>query len=311
MEDAAMRDAFWGLDPGVIRRTTLSGPAEGLVNVPYAFTASVSPFTAEQPVTYVWQVAGQAPLTQTGGLSTTAVLSWDTVGSKGITVTATNTRNRAVATHAVTIGAPVAPEKVTIRGPALGAPGLYYSFAASISPPTTTLPVTFTWRASGQEEATTRTGGLSDTMRFRWGTTGTQAITVTATNVAGTPISATQQVVVEAPRLAVRKSGPATARGGDRITYTIRLTNTGHLTLTATVTDFRPAAVRPSGDLTWPPVTLGPADSWSDTLVVTIELGYVGVLTNRVGVTTREGAAGEAGVVTCVGLCIYLPFVFR
>ena len=58
-----------------------------------------------------------------------------------------------------------------------------YTFIATASPITTTLPITYVWQATGQSSVA-NTGGLSDTISFTWGATGTHAITVTATNAA-------------------------------------------------------------------------------------------------------------------------------
>jgi hypothetical protein len=48
------------------------------------------------------------------------------------------------------------------------------------------------------------------------------------------------------------------------------------------------------------------------TVVVTVTQGYSGTLTNRVQVTTLEGATGEAEVtVNAIGYQIYLPLVIK
>ena len=68
----------------------INGPAEGVINNSYDFTATVSPATVTQPLTYIWRVMGQAPQTHTGGLSDIATFTWNTPGTKAITVTASN-----------------------------------------------------------------------------------------------------------------------------------------------------------------------------------------------------------------------------
>ena len=55
-------------------------------------------------------------------------------------------------------------------------------------PPTTTLPITYTWRASGQSPVThAGLNRLTDTVTFTWpsGVTGLQAITITTANADG------------------------------------------------------------------------------------------------------------------------------
>jgi uncharacterized repeat protein (TIGR01451 family) len=79
---------------------------------------------------------------------------------------------------------------------------------------------------------------------------------------------------------------------GGHLTYTLRLTNTGVVSLTATITDILPSHVTPTGVLTWTPPMILPGDTWTKTVIVTVEMGYVGTLTNVVQVTPEEGAAG-------------------
>jgi uncharacterized repeat protein (TIGR01451 family) len=94
--------------------------------------------------------------------------------------------------------------------------------------------------------------------------------------------------------------------------YTLRLTNTGDAYLHVVITDTLPAHVTPTGVLTWTPLVICPGAPWTQTVVVTVEMGYAGPLTNEVEVATREGAAGEASVMVYVeARRIYLPVVFK
>jgi len=172
--------------PTAPKGVTIGGPTTGVVQVDYTFTAAVNPITATQPITYVWQAAGQAPVTHPGrSLSDTAIFNWSTAGSKTITVTATNAIGTATNTYNVTLSyAP--PISVSIAGPTTGITQTNYTFTTTVSPITTTLPITYVWQATGQAPVTHTGGGLSDTVNFTWNVTGTQAITVTATNIAGT-----------------------------------------------------------------------------------------------------------------------------
>ena len=79
-------------------------------------------------------------------------------------------------------GGPKPPTAVTIAGPTTGFTQTSYIFIATASPVTTTLPITYTWEATGQSPVT-NTSGLSDTVTFTWSAIGTQTITVTAMNV--------------------------------------------------------------------------------------------------------------------------------
>jgi uncharacterized repeat protein (TIGR01451 family) len=114
------------------------------------------------------------------------------------------------------------------------------------------------------------------------------------------------------PSLEVTKhANPSPVQAGAPLTYTIYVTNTGHVTLTTTITDFLPAHISPSGVLTWPPIVLGHDEVWTETVTVTVTSAYTGALTNKVKVTTEEGVGGTAGVTICSNYCfIYLPIVF-
>jgi hypothetical protein len=165
---------------------TISGPATGVVQVNYTFTATVNPITTTLPITYFWQATGQSPVTHTGGdLDDTVTFNWNTPGTKTITVTATNAIGTATNTYNVTISY-TPPASVGIAGPTTGITQTDYTFTAAANPITTTLPITYVWQATGQAPVTHTGGGLSDTVNFAWNVTGTQAITVTATNIAGT-----------------------------------------------------------------------------------------------------------------------------
>jgi uncharacterized repeat protein (TIGR01451 family) len=103
------------------------------------------------------------------------------------------------------------------------------------------------------------------------------------------------------PGLVLCKSAyPNPVETGGVLTYTLRLTNTGALSLTATLTDILPAHVAPGGTLTWTPPLLAPGDTWAETLVVTVELGYTGPLTNAVRAATEEGVTGVSTATVAV-----------
>jgi uncharacterized repeat protein (TIGR01451 family) len=83
---------------------------------------------------------------------------------------------------------------------------------------------------------------------------------------------------------------PDTVQAGAQLTYTLLVTNNGAVDLTASITDELPAHVTPSGLLTWGPVSITPHDTWTKTVVVTVENEYSGTLVNVVQVNTVEGA---------------------
>ncbi|MFN2227617.1 MAG: hypothetical protein ACK2UY_14940, partial [Anaerolineae bacterium] len=100
--------------------------------------------------------------------------------------------------------------------------------------------------------------------------------------------------VADTPRLALgQQARPDPVQAGGRLTYTLRLTNTGNVTLQAAIADVPPPQVAAGGPLTWS-AGLPPGGTWSRRLPVTVELGYAGLLVNRVEVTTDQGASGAS-----------------
>jgi uncharacterized repeat protein (TIGR01451 family) len=116
------------------------------------------------------------------------------------------------------------------------------------------------------------------------------------------------------PALQVTKQAtPDPVVTGKQLTYTICVTNTGNVTLTATITDVLPGHVTPAQPVIWTSQVIpAPGGVWKRTLVVTVEVGYTGLLTNVVQVTTVEGAAGSDSItVNATGYKVYLPLVLR
>jgi len=66
---------------------TLSGPTQGITETLYTFTAQSSPSGATKPVTYTWEADEQSP---SSGGQVIRSYTWDTPGTKHVTVTAAN-----------------------------------------------------------------------------------------------------------------------------------------------------------------------------------------------------------------------------
>jgi plastocyanin len=104
-------------------------------------------------------------------------------GTHILTLTAVDSDHlTATATTSVTVR--VLPASVEVAGPVIGGVGNVYSFAATVSPLSTTLPITYTWQAAGQAPVA-RSAGLTDTIGYTWSIPGLQFITVTAENLGG------------------------------------------------------------------------------------------------------------------------------
>ncbi len=78
--------------------------------------------------------------------------------------------------------------RVEINGPATGLAGGNTTLLASATPMTTTLPITYIWRAVEQSPVR-HVNGLVDSVEFSWALTGVKTITVAATNKWGTTAS--------------------------------------------------------------------------------------------------------------------------
>jgi len=206
--------SFTTVPPIGVATVTLAGPVKGAIHTPYTFHAAVSPIAATQPITYVWQATGQLPVTHTSGSDDIVTFNWHTLGTQAITVTAMNVGGSVTATHRMT----VLPLAVEIAGPTTGVTSSPYTFEATVSPITVTLPVTYAWQAAEQSPLT-HTGGLSDVVTFTWRAPGTQAITVTTTGVEGT-VTDTHLVAINVPPTRVVITGPMTGVVNSAYTFT-------------------------------------------------------------------------------------------
>jgi len=163
----------------------VNGPTEGVAGERYTFTATVSPPTATSPFTYTW-----SPMPDGGQGTDVVTYSWDTAGNKPISVTVENAGGAAPpGTHAIAVAVPV--EGVIVDGPTEGAVGEGYTFTATVSPPTATLPLTYTWMpAPGGGRGT-------EVVTYSWTTPGTKTITVTVENAGSiVPALGTHDIVI-------------------------------------------------------------------------------------------------------------------
>ena len=183
---------------------------------------------------------------------------------------------------------PFPPTGMAIDGPSTGLIETSYSFTSTVSPITATLPITYVWQAN-QQSPLTNTGALSDSVTFTWQATGTQAITVTASNVGGTATGA-HAITIYSPVQAAFTAVPT----GGFAPLTVVFTNTS------------------SGDYT--------ASLWSfgDSITSTMEnpthtYTAAGVFTVSLEISGPGGSDKEtkAGYVTVEEYTLYLPLMLR
>ncbi len=172
--------------PQPLTGIVLTGPVSTTQNVIVTLTASVIPITAARPITYSWSATEHLPGSRLRyELSDTIDVTWPTTGTKTITVTAVNCGDPVSTTHTVTVTQEqIPPKSAVIHGPATGITDTAYAFTATVSPPTTTQPITLAWQATGQEPLT-----RTDSVSFTWPAMGRQTITMTASNVAGAVVA--------------------------------------------------------------------------------------------------------------------------
>ncbi|MCP4539561.1 MAG: PKD domain-containing protein [Chloroflexi bacterium] len=89
-----------------------------------------------------------------------------------------------------------------------------------------------------------------------------------------------------------KEAYPVTVEPGDKLTYTIYVTNTGLLTLTADIVDTLPTEVTPSDPTSWSSVAIDPEEVWMEMIAVTVYTDVNGIITNVVHVDTDEGPTG-------------------
>ncbi len=165
------------------------GPATGTSGQEYSFTATTSPDNVTTPLTYIWQASDQpAQTVPQQPRQVSRAFTWETPGTKSITVTAKNSVGQTTASHQITLQEPAPQLEVAITGPRQGESFATYTFTATIrsqangTPDIQANPPVYTWQFADQSPIVHERTALVDTVRQSWRTTGAKTFSVTVEN---------------------------------------------------------------------------------------------------------------------------------
>ncbi|MCB0036597.1 MAG: DNRLRE domain-containing protein, partial [Anaerolineales bacterium] len=169
-----------------ISSTIINGPAEALAGVTYTYDVTISRVNASGPFSYTWTSPGQ-PTYDTP----TAAYSWDTAGSKTVSVTVENcagpsSNNRTTLVSEPDPACPTPLTGMTVTGPNETRPNYTVPLNILTTPLEATAPFTYTWQATGFAGTNTSTTDLYyDSRIYNWTNSGPVEVTVTAENCGG------------------------------------------------------------------------------------------------------------------------------
>ncbi len=125
-----------------------------------------------------------------------AVLNNISIGS--VPVAAVETLHTTAAYAADDFAPDLPPLTLAIDGPTVGVVGNSYLFTATTGPISTTVPLSYTWQASGQSQLV-HSAALTYAVSYTWNALGEQTIEVAASNSAGVVTSTHTITINEAP----------------------------------------------------------------------------------------------------------------
>jgi hypothetical protein len=190
----------------------IDGEPFGDIDEPYEFTASFLPAgQVTLPFTYSWSATDG--FSQTSDLNK-ATITWESAGTKTITVTARSHSGLHIVTDTHTINIEVPGQRVVFNSPP--DEGTMYAtipFSATVLPITITPPLDYTWEATGLDPQThTNVGSRTDYASFTWLSPGTKIVTVSVTGgptLAATVLSRTHTIEVEEVNVRANLDGPS------------------------------------------------------------------------------------------------------
>lgn len=171
-----------------LQADTSTQTAGGVITVTATVTSSASPAPDGTLVTFDTDLGSISTRSVVSGGTALAHVTSEAAGTAHISATTQGAGGALQSTLTVTFTEPtseqVAPEEVSLDGPTVGVVATPYTFTAAVEPISTTLPLTYVWQATSQTPVThTDVTSITDVFSFTWDVTGTQRITVTATNL--------------------------------------------------------------------------------------------------------------------------------
>ena len=207
----------------------------------------------------------------------------------------------------ITIVPPSCPAAVVgaqIDGPERGTVGTDALYTATVLPVQASQPISFTWSPEP------KSGQGTATATYQWRSAGERILAVSAENCGGfgDAIKTVQIRTTEAPDLAIRKVAPSVVKAGERITYTLTVSNSGALPANnLTITDVVPAGatyvsggVLQNGIVHW---GVSQLDGYGASIQVEYVVTAAQTITNSVISVSADGnysAASNQPVVTLI-----------
>jgi hypothetical protein len=190
----------------------IDGPTLGDVGEPYEFTTSFLPAgSVTIPFTYTWSATDG--FREVSDKSQTTI-TWDSAGTKTVTVTARSDSGLHIVTDTHTINVEVPGQRVVFNSPP--DEGTMYAtipFSATVLPITIATPLDYTWEATGLDTQThADVDSRTDYASFTWLSSGTKIITVSVTGgptLGATVLSRTHTIEVEEVNVRVNLNGPS------------------------------------------------------------------------------------------------------
>jgi alpha-tubulin suppressor-like RCC1 family protein len=172
-----------------------------------------------------------------------AVLNNISIGS--VPVASAATLHTTAAYPAADFAPDMPPLEVAISGLTVGVVGASYLFTATTGSITATLPLTYTWQASGQS-LIAHSADWTDTVTYTWNAVGEQAIEVAASNSAGVVTSTHTITIGEAPTPTPTPTVTPTSTQTSTATNTPTATSSATPTLTPSATPTAKATSTPT-----------------------------------------------------------------